>query len=121
MSEVEMEIPMESLLNLPDGAVYADKSGQASIKVSHKKGADGKPEAVYVYASCDSLQLQCERYEKTVKSLREQITALEQQNETIEKNPPNAFLTALKWLLFGFVIGATATAITIVIIIKKRN
>lgn len=121
MSKVEMEIPMESLLNLPDGAVYADKSGQAGIKVSHKKGTDGKPEAVYVYASCDSLQLQCERYEKTVSSLRNQIATLEKQNATIEKNPPNAFLTALKWLLFGFVIGAIVTVITIVIIIKKRN
>lgn len=121
MSEVKMEIPMESLLNLPDGAIYADKSGQASIKVSHKTAANGKPEAVYVYASCDSLQLQCERYEKTVKSLKQQISALEQKNETIEKNPPNAFLTALKWLLFGFVIGATATTITIVIIVIKRK
>jgi len=121
MSTVDMEIPMESLLNLPDGAVYADKSGQASIKVSHKKATGGKPEAVYVYASCDSLQLQCERYEKTVSSLRNQITTLDKQNATIEKNPPNAFLTALKWLLTGFVIGTIATVITIVIIKTKKQ
>ena len=116
MSKVEMEMPMESLLNLPDGAVYADKCGQASVKVTHKKGADGKPGTVYVYASCDSLELQCERYEKTVSALRSQVATMEKQNATTDKNPPNAIITAFKWLLLGFLIGAT---VTIVIIIKK--
>lgn len=121
MSEVNMEIAINSLRKLPEGAVYTAQSGQANIKVSHQMATEKEPEKVYVYATCDSLELQCERYEKTVKSLKQHISALEQKNETIEKNPPNAFLTALKWLLFGFVIGATATAITIVIIVIKRK
>lgn len=108
---------MDSLRKLPEGAGYIAQSGQANVKVTHQRATEKEPERVYVYATCDSLELQCERYEKSIKSLKQQITALE-QNQTIEKNPPNVYITALKWFSFGLI---TATILIVIIVIKRKK
>lgn len=70
LSEVMLTIATDSLRQLPEGASYADRSGQASVKVMRKAATATEPERIYVYASCDSLELQCERYERTLRNLR---------------------------------------------------
>ena len=70
MSSVTLTIATDSLRSLPAGASYSERSGQASVKVSRKAATATEPEYIYVYATCDSLQLQCERYERQIRNMR---------------------------------------------------
>lgn len=70
MSEVSLTIPTDSLHRLPNGAGYSKRSGRASVKVTRRSSTPTGPEYIYVYATCDSLQLLCEQYERTIKNMR---------------------------------------------------
>lgn len=106
-SEVEMVIPVGNLHNLPPGAVYADKSGQANVKVTARN------DTLYVAASCDSLQVQCERYEKELVRIRSDT---DRQVTEIKKS---SVKTLFKWCLIGFVAGIIST-ITVIIFKRKK-
>ena len=129
MSSVTLTIATDSLRSLPAGASYSERSGQASVKVSRKAATATEPEYIYVYASCDSLMLQCERYERQIRNLHSEYSERlnEMQNrlaatlhelEEVKKKPPNAIGTALKWYFFGLLSGILAT---IIIIIKLKK
>lgn len=129
MSAVSLTIATDSLRSLPSGASYSERSGQASVKVSRKAATATDPEYIYVYASCDSLELQCERYERTIRNLRseygERLTEMQgrlaatlSQHTEQEEKPPNAIGTALKWFFYGLLSGILATFI-IFIKLKK--
>ncbi len=128
-SEVSLTIATDSLRRLPVGASYSERSGQASVKVSRKAATATEPEYIYVYATCDSLQLQCERYERTIRNLHkdygEQLNGLKirlaeskQELQELEEKPPNPIGTALKWYLAGLVSGIIGT---IIIFIKLKK
>lgn len=108
-SEVSLTLNADSLRELPAGASYHAKSGQANLDV--KKGAE--PGTIVVYASCDSLQRLVEYYERQAAGYK---ASLDRQAEEVkeEKKPPGVWwkiaLTAL--LLYGTVITLK---------IKKRN
>lgn len=61
-----------------------------------------------VVGTCDSLQLQCEEYEKTIVSLKKKLQRMESQNKSSEektvkrKKPPSYFLLLM---LFAAGIG----------------
>ena len=114
MSSVTLTIATDSLRSLPAGASYSERSGQASVKVSRKAATATEPEYIYVYASCDSLQLQCERYERTIRNLHREYgerlqemqsrLSASQHTEQVEK-PPNGVGTSLKrYLLFLWIM-----------------
>jgi hypothetical protein len=103
-----MVIPVENLHNLPPGAAYTDKSGQANVKVTTTG------DTLYVTASCDSLQVQCERYEKELTRIRSDT---DRQVTEIKKN---TFQTAFKWCSIGFIAGIVSTLI-VIIIFKRKN
>lgn len=106
-SKVELKIPTQSLHSLPPGASFSEKKGQAGVKV------EAIGDTVYVSATCDSLQVQCERYEKELTRIRsdtdKQVTELKK----------NTFQTAFKWCSTGFIAGVILTLI--VLIIKKKK
>ena len=129
MSAVTLTIVTDSLRNLPAGASYSDRSGQASVKVSRKAATATEPEYIYVYASCDSLELQCERYERQIRNLHSQygerlnemqgrLSATSHELEEVKEKPPNAIGTALKWYFYGLLSGILAT---IIIFIKLKK
>ena len=129
MSSVTLTIAADSLRSLPAGASYSERSGQASVKVSRKAATATEPEYIYVYASCDSLQLQCERYERQIRNLRSEygerlnemqsrLAATQSQHTEQEEKPPNVIGTALKWYFYGLLSGILAT---IIIFIKLRK
>ena len=107
LSKVELKIPTQSLHSLPPGASFSGKKGQAGVKV------EAIGDTVYVSATCDSLQVQCERYEKELTRIRsdtdKQVTELKK----------NTFQTAFKWCSTGFIAGVILTLI--VLIIKKKK
>lgn len=128
-SEVSLTIATDSLRSLPAGASYSERSGQASVKVSRKAATATEPEYIYVYASCDSLQLQCERYERQIRNLHSQyderlnemqnrLAATSHELEEVKEKPPNAIGTALKWYFYGLLSGILAT---IIIFIKLKK
>ncbi len=128
-SEVSLTIATDSLRRLPVGASYSERSGQASVKVSRRAATATEPEYIYVYASCDSLQLQCERYERQIRTLRSKygerlnemqnrLAATSHELEEVKEKPPNAIGTALKWYFYGLLSGILAT---IIIFIKLKK
>ena len=129
MSAVTLTIAADSLRSLPAGASYSERSGQASVKVSRKAATATDPETIYVYASCDSLQLQCERYERQIRNLHSEygerlnemqgrLSATLHELEEVKEKPPNAIGTALKWFFYGLLSGILAT---IIIFIKLKK
>lgn len=107
MSKVELKIPTQNLHSLPPGASFSEKKGQAGIRV------EAVGDTVYVSATCDSLQVQCERYEKELTRIRSDT---DKQVTEIKKN---SVQTLFKWCLTGFLAGIIST-ITVIIIKKKR-
>ena len=129
MSSVTLTIATDSLRSLPAGASYSERSGQASVKVSRKAATATEPEYIYVYASCDSLQLQCERYERQIRNMRSEygerlnemqgrLSATSHELEEVKEKPPNVIGTALKWYFYGLLSGILAT---IIIFIKLKK
>ena len=129
MSSVTLTIATDSLRSLPAGASYSERSGQASVKVSRKAATATEPEYIYVYASCDSLQLQCERYERQIRNIHSQygerlnemqnrLAATSHELEEVKEKPPNAIGTALKWYFAGLLSGIIGT---IIIFIKLKK
>lgn len=129
MSAVTLTIATDSLRSLPVGASYSERSGQASVKVSRKAATATEPEYIYVYASCDSLELQCERYERQIRNLHSQygerlnemqgrLSATSHELEEVKEKAPNAIGTELKWYFYGLLSGILAT---IIIFIKLKK
>lgn len=102
---------VDSLLDLPVGASYHAKSGQANLDV--KKVSE--PGTIVVYASCDSLQQLVYYYERLAGRYKE---SLDRQAEEVKeaKTPPNVWRKILTALTAGLLAG-----IVITLIIKKRN
>lgn len=129
-SEVRLAMASDSLLRLPEGAVYRGRSGQAGVEVGRKAATATEPELIYVYASCDSLELQCERYERTIQKMR---SAMSEQGGTIasrteqadertrreEKQPAGSGMP-LKWYLYGILTGGVLARIKDIISIIKK-
>ena len=127
-STVTVTIVKDSLLRLPEGASWSGRSGQANVNVQRRAATDGKPEVIVVEATCDSLQLQCERYEQTIATQNRAIAALadagyrlqSEQREEVKEKPPNDIKTALKWLFIGIITGLLLSRIKKIINIVKQ-
>ena len=128
-SKVTVTIVKDSLLRLPEGASWTGRSGQANVNVQRRAATDGKPEVIVVEATCDSIQLQCERYERQIRNLHSQyderlnemqnrLAATSHELEEVKAKPPNAIGTALKWFFYGLLSGILAT---IIIFIKLKK
>lgn len=131
-SEVSLAISPDSLHSLPPGASYSGRNGQASVKVMLKAATATEPEKIYVYATCDSLQLQCESYERTIRNLRavysEEIAALEAQiassntsSATTHKTRKDALGMLLKRLFACIVTALVFIGIIYYIINKEKK
>lgn len=108
MSKVELKIPTQNLHSLPPGASFSEKKGQAGIRV------EAVGDTVYVSATCDSLQVQCERYEKELTRIRSDT---DRQVTEIKKN---TFQTVFKWCSAGFTAGVLLTLVVIIIFKRKK-
>lgn len=102
-SKVDLKIPMTSLLKLPPSASFSNRSGRANLKV------DKDNDTIRIYASCDSLQMLVEYYQRELTRIRSQTNNQEQK---VERRSVGV-RTAFKFIFIGFVAGILATAILI--------
>lgn len=92
---------------MEDGEKKETNKGQANLSIE-KKG-----DTIFIEASCDSLEL-------TVKSLRERLSKISQENGTLKeqvKATPNKML----YLLGGIAIGAFTILIALIVLLKTTK
>ena len=94
-------ISVDSLLNLPTGASYHSKNGQAGADVS-KIG-----DTIYVTATCDSLEREVEYFQELYCRAREDLEAYKNKESTEVKSSSRPFSKWLISFLLGFICGAT--------------
>lgn len=120
MSAVSLRIATDSLLSLPGGSGYSDRQGQARVEVRRIAASGSQPEYIYVYATCDSLQLQCERYERQLRvlstaysergdSLSRMQSGKREESVDARKETSCGLRTPFEWLFFGFIAGVSAS------------
>ena len=133
-AEVQMTIPMQNLLDLPEGAQYSDRNGRASVAAKRSGGN------LIITSRCDSIARLCKIYESTVFRQRCLIDSLEQSNDmykdslakeqynatarsgtteqnSIEEYRPSAWH---KWLFSGIIIGVALSIIASVLWRRTR-
>ena len=119
-SRVTLSVAEDSLALLPAGAGYTARRGQAHVKVSRRPSTDKvSPARIIIEAGCDSLEVQCTRYEQRIEEIQAQLSAAEQvmttQKEVIKTQQP----WSLKRLFTAF-IGGLAAGIVSTILIRKK-
>lgn len=123
MSAVSLTISMDSLRLLPQGAGYTARQGQASVKVSRKAPMANEPERIVIEAGCDSLELVCARYAKTISTLKRQLKIASdskaEHKEEAKESTGNGFLMRLKYFLAGLLAGVIGIVYTFIKLKKK--
>lgn len=101
---------MDSVSELPVGAWFTAKQGQAQAKV----GNDGNGNLI-VESSCDSIQRRCWY-------LEEEITRIRNELQEQETRPPDNGPTGWQWFWIrtGQILTAVCSLILIGILIKQR-
>lgn len=110
MSQIKLTITPSRFDSLPPGAVFSDRSGQASVEI--RKDADGN---LNITASCDSLLLLVEEKNKEIYRLsatnKELSEKLQEQKEVKIREPTGwqwfwiyvgrlSFLAVMVWMGF---------------------
>ena len=111
-SKVNLTVSVDSLLKLPEGAVFRESKDRAHIEAKQKGGV------IYITGTCDSLQRQVEYYEALYHTARD---ALEQkQNELIQERQKRSDPLADPILIYvlGIVSGVL---VTITFNLKKKE
>lgn len=123
MSAVSLTLPADSLRQLPPGAAYTARQGQASVKVSRKAPTAQEPERIVIEAGCDSLELVCARYAKTISTLKRQLKIASdskaEHKEEAKESTGNGFLMRLKYFLAGLLAGVIGIVYTFIKLKKK--
>lgn len=102
---MDLKISVDSLLRLPDGAVYRQSNERAHVEASQKGGV------IYITGTCDSLQRQVEYYEALYHTARDALDLMEQSlhQERQTKTSTTPWWVDLSILMFGYFVGAAAT------------
>ncbi len=110
MSLARISVSVDSLLRLPAGASYHERSGRAGAEVSLKG------DTIIVTATCDSLRREAEYYEELYCRAREALE--ERKNETITEEEQHSEPLANPVMMF--VTGIAAGALATLVIIKTK-
>ena len=88
-SRADLSIPVTALKELPAGAAFIQKSGQATAEIRFLH------DTLFVAATCDSLQELVYQYETTIEQLSKQTTQKEKNNQRNCKSG---------YIIIGFII-----------------
>lgn len=112
---VRMEIPVDTLLRLPEGAVYTARSGRATIRTSVKRKKDGRSPVIVVEAGCDSLERELRMLKSANKALSREIFTRDKEVYAKEDKSRHKGLKAAFW---GFIAGLVSG---VIITIKTKR
>ena len=119
-SRVTLSVAEDSLTLLPAGAGYIARKGQAHVKVSRRPSADKEsPAQIVIEAGCDSLEVQCARYEQRIEEMQTQLTAAKRVHSMQQKKTEERQLWDFKTILYAFIAGVAAGIVSTLIIKKK--
>ena len=119
-SRVTLSVAEDSLALLPAGAGYTARRGQAHVKVSRRPSADKEsPAQIVIEAGCDSLEVQCARYEQRIEEMQTQLTAAKRVHSMQQKKTEERQLWDFKTILYAFIAGVAAGIVSTLIIKKK--
>lgn len=113
--EAKLEISLAELTNLPEKAEYRAKTGRASATVKKKGGT------IVVYATCDSLQRQCEYLERQLSLSKNALDGHWNTVRTEEKRRSNGWTMLLFAFIAGVATGIVSTIKTRKIWQNRRN
>lgn len=101
-SQARLSLPLDSLRQLPPGAIYLRQSGRATLAARYQR------DTLYLYAACDSLQALAYEYEEEIRRLRTHTAdeRNERAEETEKKVGPAPWRISPIWLLAAFACGA---------------
>ena len=118
-SKVTLHLDADSIKVLPPGAGYTARKGQAHVRVSRRAAADKEsPGQIVIEAGCDSLEVQCARYEQRIEMMQSRLTATERGLSTQKQKTKELRLWGIKTILYAFVAGV-ASGIVLILIIRK--
>lgn len=93
------------------------------MKVSRKAPTANEPEQIVIEAGCDSLELVCARYAKTISTLKRQLKESRKSNselrEETKESSGNTFLMRLKYFCAGLLSGIIGMVYTFIKLKKK--
>ncbi len=116
---VRLQLPLDSLLALPGGAVYETASGRAHARAYVAK-PDGGTRVVYVDAWCDSLARLVAWYESreltSGGTARAESKQTQDTVQTAKEQPPDGIGRKVLEFIAGIIAGAVIT-----FIIRKRQ
>ena len=118
-SRVTLRLDADSIKALPQGAGYTARKGQAHVRVSQRTAA-GKEKSgqIIIEASCDSLEVQCARYEQRIETMQSQLTAAECLLSTQKQTSKELQLWGFRTILYAFIVGMASGIVSILIIRK---
>ena len=114
-AEAMLAIPLAELAELPEKAEYRAKSGRAGATVRNRGGT------IVVYATCDSLQLRCEYYERQAAVYRDALEQQKNEAKTEKERRPDPWKTLFTAFIAGVAAGIVSTLLTRRIWQKARN
>lgn len=118
-ARAQVTVPIQGLLDLPEGAAYAVRDGRASV-TARKQG-----DSIVITGDCDSLQRQSLRIEQrnerreyladTLKSSaeehRSELNLSEHRSATMTKQEKVTPQRVFKWFLIGVLLGVMLTTL----------
>ena len=90
------------------------------MKVTRKAPTKTEPEQIIIEANCDSLQLVCARYSKTISTLKRQLHEAEQSNKELKEEKKEKSSNSLRIIIFAFIAGVAAGIVLIILTRKKK-
>jgi hypothetical protein len=110
-----LEIAIDSLMRLPEGAEYRSAGVRTSVRVSRKAG--DRSQLVIEARSAGVSVPETSEQKTTLRTANKAQSCM--QGKTTEERRQNGVLTGIKWFIAGIIAGAIIIT-GIKIIIKKR-
>lgn len=114
---------MDSLRELPSGAGYSVRQGQATVKVTRRAPTANEPERLLIEAGCDSLELLCSSYSKRISVMKHRIERLSDERRALseerKESAGNTSLMRLGYFCAGLLSGIIGIVFTFIKLKRK--
>ena len=118
MSRVGLKLTLESIRQLPPGAVYTAREKQAAVRLQRKTATANEPEQIIIEAQCDSLELVVASYSKRIITLKRQLSEAKSLNSELKETTKERVSPSLKMIIIAFIVGV-ATGIVLTLLTRK--